>query len=579
LRFLRLFFAIFISALPLSVACAGSKSTPDQGQGAPPTPQNGGRLIATYRTEPSSFNRLVAPDRAEDLVTRLTQATLVRLNRKTGKIEPRLAREWSSSPDGLTWVFKLQEGVTFSDGVPFTSADVVFSFRALYDPKVESEIGSSLLIDGKPMQARALDAQTVSIVFPAVYAPGITLLDAVPMLPEHKLRAALDAGTFRDAWSVTTPVSDIVGLGPFVIEEYKPGQHLVFARNPKFWRRDPDGRQLPYLDRIEVQFTPDQDTESLRLQAGEADLTTDRVRFEDLAALQDLERRGQIALHDAGVSIAPDMLWFNLQPGVASNKLWLQREELRHAIAHAVNRATLVNNVYLGQAEEVAGPITTGHGEWFVPDLKPETYDPAQAAALLASIGLKDRNGDGLLDDASGSTATLVILTPKGNSVRERTAAIIQEQLRKVGLKVNVDALEMGSMIEQWKAGHYDAILFGVEYDAFDPARNPEFWLSSGPFHVWNRGQKTPATSWEANIDDLMRRQSTTMDQNQRHQLFAEAQRQLAQHAPVLYFVAPHVVVATSARVGGVMASVLNPTVLWNAETLFLIPSLAGTSR
>jgi len=521
----------------------------------------------------------VAPGTAEDLVTRLTQETLVRLDRTTGKVEPRLAREWTSSADGLTWIFKLQDGLTFSDGVPFTSADVVFSFRALYDPKVRSEIGAGLLIDGKPMQARALDAQTVAIVFPAVYAPGITLLDAIPILPEHKLGAALVAGTFRDAWSVTTPLTDIVGLGPFVIEEYKAGERLVFARNLKFWRRDAAGRTLPYLDRIELQFAPDQNTETLRLQAGETDLITDRVRFEDLAALQELARRGRVTLHDAGVSIAPEMFWINLQPGIASDRPWLQREELRHAIGHAVNRATIANTIFLGQAEEIAGPITKGHGEWFLPDLKPEAYDPAQAASLLASIGLKDRNGDGLLDDASGRTASFAILTQKGHTVREHTAAIIQDQLRKIGLKVDVAPLEWHAMIQQWQAGKYDAMLFALEFDSFDPARNPEFWLSSGPFHVWRPGQKTPATAWEARIDDLMHKQSTAIDVNQRHQFFADAQRQLAEHEPVLYFAAPHVVVATSARVGGVIASVLNPTVLWNAEGLFLIPAATGPDR
>jgi peptide/nickel transport system substrate-binding protein len=509
----------------------------------------------------------------------MIHATLVRLDRTTGKVGPRLAREWTSSPDGLTWVFKLQEGVTFSDGAPFTSADVVFSFQALYDPKVESEIGASLLIDGKPMQVRALDAHTVSIVFPSAYAPGIALLDAVPILPEHKLRAAFDAGTFRNAWSVTTPLADIVGLGPFVIEEYIAGQSLVFARNPKFWLRDAEGRTLPYVDRVELEFVADQNAETLRLQTGETDLSTDRVRFEDLASLQDLARRGQITLHDAGVSISPDMLWFNLEPGASPDRPWLQREELRHAIAHAVNRTTIANTVFLGEAEEIAGPITTGHGEWFLPDLRPAAYDPAQATSLLASIGLTDRNGDGLLDDAQGHTASFSILTQKGNSVRERSAAIIQEQLRKVGLKVDIVPLEFGSMRQQWQAKHYDAIFFAIEFDAFDPARNLDFWLSSKPFHFWRPNQKTPATPWEARIDELMTRQAATIDPAQRHQLFADAQRVLAEHAPVLYFVAPHVMIATSARVGGVTASVLNPSVLWNAERLFLTTPTSSAGR
>jgi peptide/nickel transport system substrate-binding protein len=548
------------------------------------SPANGGEIVGTYRTEPSSFNRYAPPTppgAADDLIARLIHATLVRLDRTTGRIEPRLARTWTSSPDGLTWTFALRDDVAFSDGTPFTSTDVVFSFQALYDPRVKSEIASSLLIGGQPMRVRALDAHTVAIVFPSPYAPGISLLDALPILPAHKLRAALEAGTFREAWSITTPLADIVGLGPFVLEQYVPAQRLVFARNPKFWLRDAGGRPLPYLDRLELQFTPDQNAEVLRLQAGEADLMTDRVRVEDLASLQSLSARGQIVLHTAGVSISPDMLWFNLAPGSKSarDRPWLQRDEFRHAVSQAVNRTALVNTVFLGEAVEIAGPITPGHGDWFLPDLPRPAFDPAAAAKALAAMGLIDRNGDGLRDDDRGRTVSFALLTQKGNSVRERSAAMIQEQLRQIGVNVDVVAREPRSMIGQWSTGDYEAIYYAIEFDSFDPARNLEFWLSSGPFHFWHPNQTSPSTSWEARLDALMTQQSTTLDSAERHKLFAEAQRVFAEHEPVLYFAAPKIIVATSARVGGVTPSVLAPLVLWNAERLYVDSSAPGARK
>ena len=159
------------------------------------SPEAGGRIKVAYRFEPTTFNRLVATRIAEETVARLTHATLLRLDRVTGELEPRLARQWSSSPDGLTWTVKLVEGLTFSDGTPFTSADVLFTFQALYDPTVKSELASSLSIDGKPLQVRALDESTVVIAFPAPYGPGLSLLDALPILPRHKLASALEAGT------------------------------------------------------------------------------------------------------------------------------------------------------------------------------------------------------------------------------------------------------------------------------------------------------------------------------------------------------------------------------------------------
>jgi peptide/nickel transport system substrate-binding protein len=124
------------------------------------------------------------------------------------------------------------------------------------------------------------------------------------------------------------------------------------------------------------------------------------------------------------------------------------------------------------------------------------------------------------------------------------------------------------AMIERYMSGDFEAMYFYVAPDSFDPARNLDFWLSSGGFHFWNPGQPAPATEWEARIDDLMQRQATTMDTGERRQLFAEVQRILADHLPILYFAAPEVTYAVSARVRGAMPSVLQPAILWNAERL-----------
>ena len=530
----------------------------------------GGLLRVSYKYEPSTYNRFVAADVTQDGLTRLIHATLIRLNRATGQLEPRLAREWTSSPDGLTWTLKLREDVLFSDGAPFTAGDVVFSFQALYDAKVKSEIASSFLINAKPLTVRAMDAHTVVIVFPAPYGPGISLLDAVPIFPSHKLKAALDAGKFRDAWGLSTPLTDIVGLGPFVLSEHVSGQRLVLTRNPRFWLKDSGGRPLPYLDRIEIQFSADQNADVLRLQSGDLDVMYTAVRFEDLDALRKLEAQGRIKLHTAGVSIAPDLLWFNLAPDSppARQSPWLQSEGLRKAISMAVDRQALVNSVFLGEAVPIAGPITPGHREWYAADVARPVFDRDGARRALAAAGLTDRNNDGMVDDPSGKTARFSILTLKGSTVRERSAGIIQDHLRQIGLQIDVIPMEFRSMINALGKGEYDAIYFSVESDSIDPARNLEFWSSSGSFHVWNPGQAKPATTWEGQIDQLMMRQATSMDITERRRLLLDAERVLAEHVPALYFAAPKVILATSARLRGVTPSVMAPYILWNADTL-----------
>jgi peptide/nickel transport system substrate-binding protein len=542
-------------------------------------PVSGGRLVATFRSEPKTFNRLVSAQSGDELVALLTQASLVRVNRVTGELEPALAREWTSSPDGLTWTLKLREGVQFSDGTPFTSADVLFTFQALYDKAVASEIASGFEIDGKPITVRAPDEHTVIVTFPAPYGPGLRLLDALPILPRHKLAGALAAGTFREAWSVTTPPAEIAGLGPFVLKSYAPGQRLVFERNPHYWRHDGRGTVLPYLDELDVDIVPEQNAELLRLESGDADLTTSEVRPEDLAVLQPLAAKGTVQLVKAGVSINADGLWFNLTPGAgpARDRPWLQREELRKAVSYAIDRQAIVNTVYLGEATPIYGPVTPGAGDWYDANLPRTEHDAARARALLASIGLTDRNGDGMLEDAAGKPARFALLTQKGQTIRERAAALIQDELRQVGLTVDIVALDTGTLITHFSRRDYDAMYFGVSTDSPDPARNLDYWLSSGSFHFWNANQSRPATTWEGQIDDLMRRESTTLDHAQARQLFDQVQQIMAEHLPVIYLAAPTVTVAMSARVHGATPSVLPPSVLWNAEAVWVSGSGGGS--
>jgi peptide/nickel transport system substrate-binding protein len=117
---------------------------------------------------------------------------------------------------------------------------------------------------------------------------------------------------------------------------------------------------------------------------------------------------------------------------------------------------------------------------------------------------------------------------------------------------------------------------FVAPSDSTDPARNLDFWMSSGSFHYWNPEQKAPATTWEKNVDDLMRRQSTTLDAGERRRLFADAQRAMAAETPIICVAAPKVMVAMSARLHGATPSVLQPLVLWNADVLSVTsPQLA----
>ena len=560
-----------IAALCTILLAAGCGNTPPPAPKPAETgPARGGVLTASIRSAPGAFNRL-SPGGVQtpvDAVTRLTHASLVRLNRATGDYEPWLAEKWTVSPDGLTFTVTLRGGVTFSDGVPFTSEDVVFTFRALYDPVLQSPLASGVMVQGKPLKVTAADPRTVVITLPAPFAPGLAMLDNVPIYPKHQLQAALDAHTFADAWGPATPAGTMAGLGPFVAGEYVTGQRLTLNRNPHYWQKDAAGTQLPYLDRIVMEIVTSQDAEVLRLEAGSVDLMTIAdVRPEDIAALRKLRDQGAVQLAEVGIGTDPNVLWFNLTPGAKAPKAkpYLQRTEFRQAIAYAVDRDAIVNTVYLGAAVPVYGPVTPGNRTWYSDAAPKYPHDAARAKALLAGIGLTDRNGDGMLEDAAGRPAQFSIITQAGN-IRERVTAMLQEQLRQAGIKVDVVALDPPSLFGRFGQGDYESIYFGFQASSYDPAMNLDYWLSGGSAHVWNVGAPAP---WEKTIDALMQRQAAAPSLAERQRIFAEVQKVFGENLPAIAFVAPKVTVSMSRRVGGGVPVLLDPKILWNPATLF----------
>jgi peptide/nickel transport system substrate-binding protein len=312
----------------------------------------------------------------------------------------------------------------------------------------------------------------------------------------------------------------------------------------------------------------------LRLQAGSLDLMTQAdVRPEDIASLRRLRDQGTVQLAEPGVSVDPVALWFNLTPAAmakhAKTKPYLTRAEFRQAIASAVDRDALVNTLYLGAAVAVYGPVTPGNKTWYSQSAPKYPYDPAHAKALLAGLGLTDRNGDGMLEDAAGRPVRFSVLT-QGGHIRGKTAVMIQAQLKNAGIAVDVVELDPPSIFARYGKGDYESICYGFQASSLDPAMNLDFWLSSGGNHVWDPARRSAATVWEMQLDAVMQRQVASGSLPERQQLFAEAQRIFGENLPAIYFVAPKVTVAMSRRVGGAEPVILDPKVLWNPDTLFV---------
>jgi peptide/nickel transport system substrate-binding protein len=533
-------------------------------------PKPGGQVIASFRGEPRSFNRLVVGDQTTEVVSMLTQGRLVRVNRSTFELEPWLAERWESTDDGRQHTLHLRQGVAWSDGTPFTSADVLFTLRAVFDPAVKSVIASNLMVGEKPIEATAPDASTVVLTYAAVSGPGLRLFDTLPILPRHKLESALSAGTFAQAWGARAAPADMVGTGPFVLREYLPGQRLVFDRNPRYWRKAPDGSPLPYLDRLVLEVVPDQNAELVRLQSGATDLTNSELRSDDYIPVRRAEDQGTLKMVELGVGPDADAFWFCMKPEKKARDprfAFVSKREFRQAISHAVDREEFAQTVFLGEAVPIWGPITPGNRIWFSPNVPRYPHDVARAKELLKSIGLEDRNGNGVAEDRSGTEARFTVITQQGIGYYERGSTVLREQVAAVGIALDIVPLETSALYARLLDCDYDAIYMRPLTTDLDPAGNLDYWLSSGSAHLWNMHQAAPATDWEKRIDTLMTEQSTTVDLARRQAIFAEVQKVFAEQLPVLYFASPRLYYAHSRRLHGVVPSALRPAVLWNADS------------
>jgi peptide/nickel transport system substrate-binding protein len=510
--------------------------------------QNGGELRFCLRMEPKTFDPLKVEDDASASIRYLTGGVLVRVNRQTQELEPELAQSWKISKDGRQITFHLRGGISFSDGTPFTAEDVAYTMQHLMDPALHSATGDAFRSGTGNVETKIISPTQISITFPAPVAGLDRLFDQVAVLSER------------------SPKKDAAVLGPFMLADYKPGATVLLKRNPNYWKTDAQGRKLPYLDSIRLDIQRNRDVEMLRFKRGELDLinSLDSEYFDKLAATSPQ------LVHDAGPSLDSEQLWFNevaKAPIPAYKENWFRSAGFRRAISEAINREDLSRIVYHGHAQPAVGPFSPANKFWFNDKLKPQTYSPDAALKALQADGFRMENG--ALKDKDGNSVVFSIITNAGSKARERMAVLIQEDLQKIGIQVNVVTLDFPSLIERMtQSFDYEAIILGLTNVDLDPNGEMNVWLSSSENHQWNPQQKVPETSWEAEIDRLMRVQAASTDPKRRKEAFDRVQKIVVEQDPFIFLINKNALSAVSTTVHGAAPVILSPQTFWNADRL-----------
>jgi peptide/nickel transport system substrate-binding protein len=540
----------------------------------------GGKITTRFTAAPKTFNYLLSADEPTIAASLyMLTSRLIEFDHRTQKFAPGLAESWTTSADGKTVDVKLREGLKFSDGNDLTTEDVIFTLNAMYDERTKSPaFKDAMMVDGQMIATKKVSDREMQFIFPKTVAGADHYLVNLGVLPSHTLEADMKAGKLAESWKIDSPPASIVSSGPFVVEASVPGERIDFARNPNYWERDAKGTQLPYIDKYSIEVIADANNTFVRLTQGSLDLA-DRIRPSDFIELS--KTPGPTRAVDVGPGLGIDHLWFNLNTADANGaplanltkRAWFSDKRFRQAVAMAIDRETIAKITLQGMASPLYGFVSPANKAWLSKNITKIDHAPSKAEELLKEAGFK-KGGTAeapVLTDASGNAVQFTLIVPAENEPRKLMAAVVQQDLAKLGIKMDVVPVEIAGVTERWtKTYDYDAILLGLSQTDVEPSSYASFLMSSGSAHQWQPKQKTPATEWEGRVDKLFVEQSSEQDQQKRLATFSEIQKIYREEMPVIPLAARHIASAASSKIGNYAPSSIFPYSLWNIDELFV---------
>lgn len=417
-------------------------------------------------------------------------------------VQPGLAKAWEWSADGTTLTLHFREGLKWSDGVPWTVDDIIFWWEAIEtDTEITPSPHIEWIVDGEPMTLEKVDDYTIKFIFPGpsgivetmglafhghqwplgferfgVFAPKHYLEQFHPKYNPDATYALFEEKVFD--YNVERPV--IWAWKPAV---WKPGgTEMILERNPYYWKVDPDGKQLPYIDRVHMALVEDNQAIGVLAAAGQIDMQARGLDLSNLPVLKENEKAGDFTVSlwstDGASSLA-------MQPNQSYDdpvyRELFQNRDFRYALSQAIDRNLINDIAYFGQGTpttQSVGPSTP----WYVEDMamfKGE-YDPDAARALLDGIGLV-MGDDGYYNFADGSDLTLVVEAVAGEN--DAALELIVEQWKAVGLNTT---LKMMNRDLYWPRAIGNQVMVNVwGTGSIFPLMNPDNLLAFNEKSFW----------------------------------------------------------------------------------------------
>ncbi len=479
-------------------------------------PVDGDWLIYHLSAEPATLNPITATDAYESRINSGNiYETLLDRDNETLELYPLLAESWEISDDKLTYTFKLKKDVKWHDGTPFTALDIVFSYKSIMNPKVDSPQLRAYYQEIKDVTA--LDDHTVRFVYARPYFLGLEFCGGMPIVPKH----IFDDGDFN-----TNPAGrDPIGTGPYKFVKWTTGREIALEKNNDYWG------EKPKLNRLIFKIITDNTVAFQVLKKQQLDVSgLTPIQWDKQTSSPSFKKN-----FDKLSYFTPNYSYV----GWNMRKPFFADKRVRQAMTHLLNRELILKTILLDLGAIVTNPFYINSKE-YDKSLEPYPYDPDTARRLLDEAGWVDSNGDGVRDK-DGVKFEFEFLIPGGSETGEKIATIFKEEVDKMGINMDIRKTEWAVFTTRLNERKFDAVTLawsmGVESD---------------PYQIWSSTQAKKGSNFVGFIneeaDKLIDQARTEFDRSKRIELYRRFSKIVHEEQPYSFLFCRKSTVAVNKR-------------------------------